>query len=67
MASVRNMLQVGNLIKYRKHVSNEYTVGLIVGLTKTTIVLYTRRGLCVVLKNDSCNMQLISRPYSKAL
>ena len=68
MASVRSMLQVGNLIKYRQHASNEYTVGLIVGLTKTEIFLYSTGGKAInVLIVDCRNMQLVSRPYSKVL
>ena len=68
MASNRAIVRLGNLVKYRRHVLAGYTIGLIVSLTTTRIVLYTDNNVCIDIPRDfEGNMQLVSRPYSRVL
>ena len=67
MATMRSMFQIGNLIKYRKHASHDYALGLIIDLTKTTVTLYTSYGKCAEVLKNNVVIQMVSRPYSKVL
>ena len=70
MASSKNLLQIGNLVKYRMHVSFDWKVGLIIGLTDSLITLYIGDnkngfGIIDIFKHHKASLQLLSRPYRK--
>ena len=69
MASSKNLLQIGNLVKYRTHVSFDWKVGLIIDLTDSLITLYigdkNSFGIIDIFKHQKESLQLLSRPYRK--
>ena len=68
MASLLNILRIGNLIRYRRHASAEYLVGLIVALDEDEITIYRQDSGCISISMDNKGViELLSRPYSKVV
>ena len=68
MASLLNILRIGNLIRYRRHASAEYLVGLIVALDEDEITIYRQDSGCISIPMDNKGViELLSRPYSKVV